>query len=238
MFPPSKQEPPQGSPPQTYAQWSRCFDSLLQGIEDDATLEAMQLGVGNFDSGAVENVARRIIGVFDVRLQRCHGNFDRQSNGGPRVSQDATSVGRALLDFRRQLFFLYSVSQVRAFPESIQKHLCQMVDDAARNTQSSLEDSASKSRNNDLVRCVRQHSLLAFRQTYEAASPSSELQTYSKKPRDVVVHDEAHHHETTRGAITNVPTGTTTGEVSALNNTKPNFPARRKRDILLGPTLL
>ena len=147
------------SPPRTYAAWSECLDLLCKADNDERVLEAMQKGTSDFQSGAVQHLARRLNEVFNARLQQGHDRFNRQLG----QSQDIATLSRALLDFRRQLTFLHRVATVTAFPATIQKHLGEMLDKAAQSTQESLEESAKLDRSGETMQCVRRHSLLTFR---------------------------------------------------------------------------
>ena len=156
------------APPQTYAAWSECLDRLLGAGDDARVLEAMQKGSGHFNTGAVENLARRLGEVFDARLSLCHDRFGRQME----QSRNVVTLGGALLEFRRQLTFLHRVALVKAFPVTIQKHLCDRLDQAAKSTMESLEESARLDRSGETRQCVRRHSLLAFRDETAAPSPA------------------------------------------------------------------
>lgn len=155
------------SPPRTYAAWSEYLDCLVAANDDARVLEAMQKGTGDFNSGAVENLTRRLNEVFNARLEGCHDRFNRQMGH----SSDMATLSRALLDFRRQLTFLHRVATVNALPLTIQKHLCEMLDKAAHSTQESLEESAKLDRSGETMQCVRRHSLSAFRDDSSVATP-------------------------------------------------------------------
>lgn len=155
MFSPAVPLPP----PRTYAAWSHYLDRLVAANDDARVLEAMQKGTGDFQSGAVEHLARRLNEVFNARLEQGHDRFNRQMA----QSRDVSTLGRALLDFRRQLTFLHRVATVRAFPATVQKHLGEMLDKAARSTQESLEESAKLDRSGETMQCVQRHSLSTFR---------------------------------------------------------------------------
>ena len=99
------------APPRTYAAWSECLDRLIVANDDARVLEAMQKGSGDFQSGAVQHLARRLNEVFNARLEQSHQNFNRQMA----QSRDVSTLGRALLDFRRQLTFLHRVATVNGF---------------------------------------------------------------------------------------------------------------------------
>lgn len=167
------------SPPRTYAAWSECLDHLIAANNDARVLEAMQHGSGDFNSGAVENLVRRLTEVFDARLEQCHDRFNRQMSH----SRDMATLSRALLDFRHGLTFLHQLATVKAFPTTIQKHLGEMLDKAAQNTQESLEESAKLDRSGETRQCVRRHSLLAFRAEAENSSlpPASPVQARKRQ---------------------------------------------------------
>lgn len=158
-------------PPRTYVEWSRCLECLLSANDDERVLEAMRSGTGGFESGAVENLARRLNNTFNERLKMGHDRFARQMSH----SRDAATLTRALLDFRRQLAFLNQVAQVEVFPASIREHLAQMLDQAAKQTQESLEESAKSDRSGQTASCIRRNSLLLFREVEAFAGAASPL---------------------------------------------------------------
>ena len=151
--------PPHYLPPRTYVEWSRCLHCLLTANDDERVFGAMRQGVGGFESGVVEHLARRVSEVFDARLKMAHARFARQMS----YCLDTATMSRAILDFRRQLAFLHCVSQIEAFPVTLREHLGQMLDQAAKNTQDSLEESAKFDRSGETSACARRNSLLRFR---------------------------------------------------------------------------
>jgi hypothetical protein len=164
-LPPS--DPLQIEPPQTYAQWSHCLEVLLRGENDDAVACAMAQGTASFESGAIENFARRFTEVFDARLGRLSGELDRALQ----TARDEATLCRALLDARRKLHFLLCIATLASLRQRVAQHLEPMLDQFAQRTDSSLLNSAQSDRSGHLSQMLRRHSLSAFRGVTRVVAP-------------------------------------------------------------------
>jgi hypothetical protein len=154
------------APPRSYIEWSACLDLLEQGLDDAATLAAMEQGTLGWTSGVAELFSERLNTTLDLRLQRCAEQLSRQLRSGA----DEVTLVRALLNTRATLANLRRLATLAPFPAMLQAHVNDVLKGYAERTQASLEDNAKTDRSGRLASLLRNNSILAY-----AAAPSAPL---------------------------------------------------------------
>lgn len=152
------------APPRSYIEWSACLDLLEQGLDDAATLAAMERGALGWTSGVAELFSERLNTTLNLRLQRCADQLTRQLRSGA----DEVTLVRALLNTRATLAHLRRLATLAPFPAMLQEHVSDVLKDYAERTQASLEDNARTDRSGRLASLLRNNSILAY-----AAAPGA-----------------------------------------------------------------
>jgi mannosyltransferase OCH1-like enzyme len=75
-----------------------------------------------------------------------------------------TIIIRAMLDTRRTLVLLHRVGNLPSFPDTLKAHVSNEIEQYAKRSQHSLEESAKQDRTGQLSRMVKHNSLLNYRQ--------------------------------------------------------------------------
>lgn len=144
--------------PVSYADWSRCLDLLVEGLDDEGVLAAMEQGTVAAGGTVVQLLSERLCAVFDQRLTRCTDRLNRDL----RSSRGEADLIRAMLDMRRGLTLLYRITLVKALPHTLREHLLQQLKRAAERTQQSLEESSRDDRTGYTAILIRNNSLLRY----------------------------------------------------------------------------
>lgn len=140
-------------PPETYAEWVRQV-SLFACGEADADVFAVLARARYLPSaGAGERLMNRITGAVDERLRalaaRMQVRFDRAASD--------EAVVAVLRDARREIATVRAFGALACWPKDVGTRLVAGIDDFARKTQASLEESAERNGHRD---CGRLASLL------------------------------------------------------------------------------
>lgn len=169
--------------PHSYIEWSNCLDLLERGLEDAATLDAMEQGKLEWTAGLAELFSERVSATLSVRLNRCADQLSRQLRAGA----DEVTLVRALLNTRSILVELKRIGQLTSLPDMLRSHLLGELDKYAQRTQSSLEDSAKSDRSGRLASLVKHNSLLSYKaQPAAPISPLAHAATPSGRRRNIL----------------------------------------------------
>lgn len=145
-------------PPRTYAEWSACLDALAQGSQDEACLTIMRQGELAWSGGVATLFSQRMADEFNARLNRCSEFLNRDL----RIRMDENLVVRAILNARKQLYFLHRLASVESFPDTLRVHLVSEVRRFAERAQQSLENSAESDRSGRLKVLLRNNHLMRY----------------------------------------------------------------------------
>jgi hypothetical protein len=162
-------------PPRIYADWLPLLDRFREG--DDSVLEALSGGSIDWTSGVAERWTAQISSALTSRLQALSHRLQR----GLDRSRDMFSVSRSLIDARRALAPLRTLASLPCAPEEVRKHLNSELDRFIRQTQESLETSASALRNDhgQLLKAIRDNPLTA---AIDGGAPAAESKTEESAP--------------------------------------------------------
>lgn len=145
-------------PPVSYADWSKCLELLLEGLDDAGVLSAMENGSVSAGGTVVQLLSERLCTVFDQRLARCSERLNRDLC----CSRGEADLIRAMLDMRRGLTLLYRISLIKALPQTLREHLQQQLKRSSERTQQSLEVSSADDRSGHTRMLIRNNSLLRY----------------------------------------------------------------------------
>lgn len=137
------------TPPTTYAAWSDLLDRF--GAGDDDTLPAMAAGRLEGGAGVSERWARRITDCQNQRLNRLNDQLAAMLSR----ARDPMALSSTLIVTRRALEGLRAFAAVEAFPADVRTFLKDQIDDWASRQQTSLERSASSSRDDRSLKTLR-----------------------------------------------------------------------------------
>lgn len=155
--------------PRSYIEWSACLDLLEQGLDDAATLAAMERGTLAWTSGVAELFSERLSATLNLRLQRCADQLSRQLSSGA----DEVTLVRALLNTRATLATLRRLATLTPFPAILQQHVHDAVQGYAERTQATLEDNAKTDRSGRLSSLLRNNSILSQAPAPAPSAPSA-----------------------------------------------------------------
>jgi len=144
--------------PETYAEWCNCLSYLKDSRHDHEIKHILSQGRLSWTSGVAERFSERLALVFSERLEGCAQRLNRTIS----YSYDESGLLTALLAARRTLSFLYEIANLECFPELLRKHLSGELERYAKQTQSSLENSALSDRTGKLLSLMRHNSILNY----------------------------------------------------------------------------
>lgn len=147
------------APPRTYADWVEILEKLKSKEDDEAVLQAMQMGTIEWQSGVAERFAKKLIDTINSRMNAATDKFQKEMT---RTQGQERAIVQALLALRKEFRFLAQAINLPALPEKDRQHYYQLVISHANGVQSSLEDSAKKDRSGKLASIVRNNRINAF----------------------------------------------------------------------------
>lgn len=145
--------------PHTYAEWVALLDTLKNKTDDEATLQAMQSGTIEWQSGVAERFSKRLIDTVNYRMNAATDKFQKEMS---RSQGQERAIVQALLTLRKELCFLSKAINLPALPDRDRQRYYQLVISQANSIQSSLEDSAKKDRSGKLASIVRNNRVNSF----------------------------------------------------------------------------
>lgn len=138
--------------PQTYADWTRCFDEIKQGLNDEATISLMEDGSLSWSSGVAERFCSQLFEVINFRIDGASKRLQRNMD---MARGNETAIVNALLGLKRELKLLKKLTILPAIPVEKRDYFSWQIVDYARNAQRSLEDSAKNDRSGRLGSLIR-----------------------------------------------------------------------------------
>lgn len=144
--------------PITYAQWSDCLDDLVRGLDDEACLQRMRQGSLSWTGGVATLFSERLMKEFNRRLTVCSEHLSRDL----RLMNEESAVVRAILNARQKLHFLFRLTRMPAFPDSLQTHLRDELRKFAVRSQNSLEDTGKADLSGRLTVLLRNNTLMRY----------------------------------------------------------------------------
>lgn len=145
-------------PPTTYAEWDGYLERLKTEEEDDILFILLSQGEVSWTPGVAERFAEKMVRVFNQRLDNCAKRLDRSLEH----TTGETGLVKGLLATRRSLAYLYQLANLSVFPETLRKNLLESLANYAKQTQSSLENSAKSDRTGQLLSTIKHNSILAY----------------------------------------------------------------------------
>lgn len=141
-------------PPTTYSEWTDVLDALAEGRNDEEVLEAMQNGTLAWQSGVAVRFADQFMNVLNSRMKKAKDTFDTQMS---RARGQERAIVQGITGLRRTFRFLQTAASIPCVPDDYQAKFRALVQDAAAQTQQSLEQSARNDRTGRLAAVVRRN---------------------------------------------------------------------------------
>lgn len=138
--------------PQSYADWTKCFDEIKQGVNDEATLSAMEKGTLSWSSGVAERFSTQLFEVINFRIDGASKRLQRNMD---MARGNETAIVNALLGLKRELKLLKKIANLPAIPDEKRDYFSGQITEYARNAQQSLENSAKNDRSGKLGSIIR-----------------------------------------------------------------------------------
>lgn len=138
--------------PQCYADWTKCFDEIKQGINDEATLSAMEKGTLSWSSGVAERFSAQLFEVINYRVDGASKRLQRNLD---MARGNETAIVNALLGLKRELKFLKKITNLPAIPDDKRDYFSKQIIEYARNAQQSLENSAKNDRSGRFASLIK-----------------------------------------------------------------------------------
>lgn len=143
--------------PHIYAEWARLLDSLANGLDDAATVDLMQRGTLEWQTGVAERFTRKLADTVNARMNAAVDRFQKTYRQG-----GESGLVQALLALRKELSFLAKAVDLPALPDKERQEFISLVQEQADNIQESLDDSAKKDRTGKMGSIVRGHRINVF----------------------------------------------------------------------------
>ncbi|MDY3974004.1 MAG: hypothetical protein SOY76_05155 [Veillonella caviae] len=134
-----------------YAQWMDYFDELQDAPCDLQLLEPLKYGSIELSREVAERFIKRLFSLVEYRLKKNEASFDRIMQ----FARDEYSYSQGLLGLKKEFAFLKELVNIPTLPEDFRAQLLGAVQEAADNTQQSLESSARSDRSGVLGHLVR-----------------------------------------------------------------------------------
>ncbi len=138
--------------PRTYLEWVGCLDAIDRNEDMESMVFLAQEEELEWTSGVAERFTTRLCGLIDRMLthaaEKVQINLDR-------VSGDEMAITFALLDARKAFRQAYALASLPVLPESTKTSIQELVLQAARTMNDSLEESAKRDRTGKMLRLVR-----------------------------------------------------------------------------------
>lgn len=128
------------APPKTYAQWAGYVSRFATGDDDAAVFATLAQGRYVPSAGAGERMMQRVADAVHVRLLAIATRMQMRFN---RASGDDAVVA-VLHDARREIDAVRAFADLRCWPGEVRSTLGSGIEDFARKTQASLEESAER----------------------------------------------------------------------------------------------
>ncbi|MCD7784755.1 MAG: hypothetical protein LUH18_04135 [Oscillospiraceae bacterium] len=145
--------------PHTYAEWSAILDKFKDRIDDDETVEAMQKGTIEWQTGVAERFTKKLADTVNYRMNSATDRFQRDIS---RSHGQEGAIVQALLSIRKELRLLLNAVSLPAIPEDYRKRYRQLIIDHANEIQSNLENSARSDRTGKLSSVIRNNRVNAL----------------------------------------------------------------------------
>lgn len=147
--------------PTTYAEWVDCFDQLKEGTKDEETIRFMEQGSIEWTTGVAERLTQRLYETIDFRLRQIADQLQKELN---HWNGDETALVKAILSARKRLAVLKRVALLPAFPEQVRESMYNILQEYAKSTQQSLEDSSKTDRTGRLRMLIKNNPITHFDQ--------------------------------------------------------------------------
>lgn len=145
--------------PNTYAEWINCFDSFKKSTNDEETIAAMEKGSIEWTRGVAEKMTQALHDALQHRLSSSSETLQKELD---RSKGDESAIVKALLSKRKRLALINRVAQLPAFPEQVRNAMSELITEYAKQTQSSLMDSAKVDRTGRLSMMIKNNSITKF----------------------------------------------------------------------------
>lgn len=170
-------------PPRTYIEWVSCLDAIDHNEEIETMVLLAQKGELEWTSGVAERFTARLCGLIDNKLKRA---ADRIQFSLDRSSVNEMVITLALLDVRRAFQQAYLLASLPVLPEPTKTSVQELVLEAARYMQGSLEESAKRDRSGIMIRLIRNVPVWPMQKTESIAG---ELPDVHSNGRRVLYHE-------------------------------------------------
>lgn len=146
--------------PQSYADWTKCFDEIKQGMNDEATLSIMEKGTLSWLSGVAERFSTQMFEVINFRIDGASKKLQRNLD---MARGNETAIVNALMGLKRELKLLKRLTTLPAIPEDKREYFSMQIIEYSRNAQQSLENSAKNDRTGRLGSLFRNNRIDALK---------------------------------------------------------------------------
>jgi hypothetical protein len=138
--------------PQSYADWTKCFDEIKQGLRDEEILFAMEKGTLSWSSGVAERFSTQLFEVINFRIDCASKRLQRNLD---MARGNETAIINASMGLKRELKFLKKLTTLPAIPVDKKEYFFQQIAEYAKNAQQSLENSAKNDRSGRLRSLIK-----------------------------------------------------------------------------------
>ena len=146
-------------PPHIYYEWVELLEAIKEKTDDNAVLNALRQGTVVWEPVIAERLTIALFDSINSRIAEATERFRQDIN---RAGDQESQIVRALLALRKEMGFLYSVTDLPAIPERERKHYCSLVRKNADDIQKSLEDLAKTDRSGKTASIVRNNRVNVF----------------------------------------------------------------------------
>lgn len=172
----------EAKPPKTYIEWIQCFDAIDKDENCDIIFQLVERGELEWTSGVAERFTNRLCDLIDRKLKKAADRLQLNLN---RSCGNEFAEIQALLEMRRNYLRLYRLASLPVLPETIRLSIQEMVSNAVKTMQESLEESAKRDRSGHLAQLIRNVPLIPGEQI-GAYMSSEQLPERQKLTRRVI----------------------------------------------------
>lgn len=139
--------------PKVYSEWCEIFDKIETweiGHQDSEVIKAIDEGEIRWVSGVAERITQRLLNLINNRMTKLQTFFSNRIA----KTQNQFDAEQLLLLFRKELFFIKHLENLKMLPEDLRKDLSNDLSSYAKQVQTNLENNAKNDLSGTLKRII------------------------------------------------------------------------------------